>query len=74
MTTVTLQLDEELLARVRLLAEKRSATIDDVVAEALNRMEPEEDRAAGFLAAMEQFKVNGITIPIVSREERNERR
>ncbi len=73
MTTVTLQLDEGLLAKARLLAEKRSATIDDVVAEALTRLEPEEDRAAGFLAAMEQFRTKGITVPILSREERNER-
>jgi len=74
MTTVTLQLDEQLLAKAHALAEKRSATIDDVVAEALSRMEPEEDRAAGFLSAMEQFQALGIEIPIMSREERNERR
>jgi predicted transcriptional regulator len=74
MTTVTLQLDEELLAKAHALAAQRSATIDDVVAEALTRMQPEEDRAAGFLSAMEQFQAMGIKIPIMSREERNERR
>jgi predicted transcriptional regulator len=74
MTTVTLQLDEELLAKAHAMAAKRNASVDEVVAEALSRLNPDEDPAAGFIALMDEFRTKGITIPILSREERNARR
>jgi len=73
MTTVTLQLDEELLAKARAMAKKKQASVDEIVAEEIAQL-PEEDPAAGFLEMVEEFRAKGITLPILSREERNARR
>jgi predicted transcriptional regulator len=75
MTTVTVQLDEKLLEKARGIAAARHASVDEVLADALQRMDSEEDRAAGFLALMEELRAKGVgPLPRMTREERKERR
>jgi len=75
MTTVTVQLDEKLLEKARGIAAERHASLDDVVADALERIESGEDRAAGFLTLMKELRAKGAgPLPKMTREERNERR
>jgi Arc/MetJ-type ribon-helix-helix transcriptional regulator len=75
MTTVTLQLDEKLLEKIKDIAAARHASVDDVVADALQLMESEEDPAAGFLTLMGELRARGVgPLPQMTREERNARR
>jgi hypothetical protein len=49
MASELVPLDAELLKRLRRLAEKRNTTIDDVVATAIDRLEPRPSKASRLI-------------------------
>jgi hypothetical protein len=74
MTTLTIQLEEQLMERTRAIADSRHSSIDAVIADALTQMKTSPDPASGFLTLLDDLAAKDFSMPILSREERNARR
>jgi len=72
--TVTLELDDMVVKKARILAEQRKLSLSEVVSDAIRQIEMEANPAAGFLALMDEIKSKGIgPLPKLTREELNAR-
>jgi len=74
MTTVTLQADEELLERATGVLAKASMTLDQAFERTLRELAEREEAVRRYDEMIEDFRARGVTMPVLSREERNARR
>ena len=74
MTTVTLHADEELLEKATEVLAKTSMTLDQAFERTLREIAERKESVRRYDEMMGEFRKRGVTLPILSREERNARR